>query len=59
MIAAPPRTLRFEVSPPGLSPLQDFTLEPVESAPGLFAMRAEPDVGVRLFLIEPDQYLPS
>ena len=59
MIAAPPRTLRFEVSPPGLSPLQDFTLEPVENAPGLFAMRAEPDVGVRLFLIEPDQYLPT
>jgi flagellar assembly factor FliW len=59
MIAAPPRTLRFEVSPPGLAPLHDFTLDPVDGAPGLFAMRADPEVGLRLFLIEPDQYLPS
>ncbi|MDQ4137376.1 MAG: flagellar assembly protein FliW [Actinomycetota bacterium] len=59
MIAAPPRTLRFDVSPPGLSPLHDFTLEPVDGAPGLFTMRAEPEVGIRLFLIEPDQYLPE
>jgi flagellar assembly factor FliW len=67
MIAAPPRApstgsgrrLRFEVSPPGLSPLHDFTLDPVDGAPGLFAMRADPEVGLRLFLLEPDQYLPS
>jgi len=59
MIAAPPRTLRFEVSPPGLAPLQDFTLDPVDEAPGLFAMRAVPDIGIRLFLIEPDQSVPS
>jgi flagellar assembly factor FliW len=59
MIAAPPRALHFDVPPPGLSPLRDFTLDAVEGAPGLFAMRADPEVGLRLFLIEPDQYLPS
>ena len=59
MIAAPPRTLHFEVSPPGLAPLRDFSLERVDGAPGLFTMRAEPEAGIRLFLIEPDQYLPG
>src|SRR5690606_37763569 len=59
MIAAPPRTLRFEVSPPGLAPLRDFTLEPVDGAPGLFAMRADPEIGIRLFLLESGQYLPG
>ncbi len=59
MIAAPPRTLHFEVPPPGLAPLRDFSLEPVDGAPGLFTMRAQPEVGIRLFLIEPDQYLPD
>lgn len=59
MIAAPPRALHFDVPPPGLSPLRDFTLDPVDGAPGLFTMRAEPEIGLRLFLIEPDQYLPA
>ncbi len=59
MIAAPPRALRFEVSPPGLAPLQDFTLDPVDDVPGLFAMRAAPDIGIRLFVIEPEQYIAS
>jgi flagellar assembly factor FliW len=59
MIAAPPRALHFDVPPPGLAPLRDFSLERVDGAPGLFTMRAEPEVGIRLFLIEPDQYLPN
>ena len=59
MIAAPPRALHFEVPPPGLAPLRDFTLDAVDGAPGLFAMRAEPEAGLRLFLIEPHQYLPA
>jgi flagellar assembly factor FliW len=59
MIAAPPRALHFDVPPPGLAPLRDFTLDAVDGAPGLFTMRADPEVGLRLFLIEPDQYLPG
>ena len=49
--------LSFVAPPPGLAPHTDFSLEPVEGAHGLFAMRAVHDSGLRLYLVDPQTVL--
>lgn len=49
--------LSFVAPPPGLAPHTDFSLEPVEGADGLFAMRAVHDNGLRLYLVDPQTVL--
>jgi flagellar assembly factor FliW len=50
--------LTFVAPPPGLDPLVDFTLRPVEGAAGLFALEAAADAGRRLFVLDASVYLP-
>jgi flagellar assembly factor FliW len=50
--------LTFVAPPPGLAPLVDFTLRPVEGAAGLFALEAAADAGRRLFVLDAAVYLP-
>lgn len=45
----------FVSPPPGFGPLTKFRLQPIEQAPGLYALRAV-DADVRLFLLEPFAY---
>ena len=49
----------FITPPPGLSPLVDFDLEPVEHADGLYTLRAIDSPAVRLFVIDAPLYLPD
>ncbi|MFD1213646.1 flagellar assembly protein FliW [Arthrobacter sp. GCM10027362] len=48
--------LTFVAPPPGLAPLVDFTLRPVDGAAGLFALEA---AGRRLFVLDAAVYLPD
>jgi len=50
--------LSFVAPPPGLAPLVDFTLRPVEGAAGLFVLEAAADTGRRLFVLDAAVYLP-
>ncbi|KQV07936.1 flagellar assembly protein FliW [Leifsonia sp. Root112D2] len=46
------------VEPPfGLEPLTDFTLTEVEGSSGLFALTADADSGIRLFVLDAAAYL--
>ena len=45
--------LRFAAPLPGLDPLVDFTLLPVDNAAGLYTMTATLDAATRLFVIDP------
>ena len=49
----------FIASPPGLSPLVEFDLEPVADADGLYTLRALLAPEVRLFVIDAPVYLPD
>lgn len=49
----------FVASPPGLSPLVDFDLEPVADADGLYTLRSLDAPEVRLFVIDAPMYLPD
>ena len=49
----------FVASPPGLSPLVDFDLEPVADSDGLYTLRALEAPDVRLFVIDAPMYLPD
>ncbi|NKX53598.1 flagellar assembly protein FliW [Arthrobacter mobilis] len=51
--------LTFVAPPPGLAPLVDFTLRPVDGAPGLFALEAAAGSGRRLFVLDASVYLPD
>lgn len=54
--------LSFVTPPPGLAPHTAFSLDPVEGADGLFAMRAVEAEQLRLYLVDPgtvvDGYAP-
>lgn len=50
--------LSFVAPPPGLDPLVEFTLRPVEGAAGLFALEAAADADRRLFVLDASVYLP-
>lgn len=49
--------LTFVTPPPGLSPLLDFTLDEVDGVDGLFALRADDDAGIRLFVVDAARYV--
>lgn len=52
-------TLTFVAPPPGLSPHVAFQLDDVDGAPGLHALRAVDDPGVRLFVVDAGVYVPD
>ena len=52
-------TLTFTAPPPGLAPHVEFSLDDVEGAPGLHALRAATDANVRLFVVEASVYVPD
>jgi flagellar assembly factor FliW len=51
--------LVFTAPPPGLSPLVEFDLAPVEDALGLYTMRATAGSDIRLFLLDPAYFVPG
>jgi flagellar assembly factor FliW len=52
-------TLTFIAPPPGLAPLVDFTLDDIEGAEGLYALRARADANRRLFVLDAAVHLPE
>jgi Uncharacterized protein conserved in bacteria len=52
-------TLTFIAPPPGLAPLVDFTLDHIEGADGLYALRAKADTNRRLFVLDAAVHLPD
>lgn len=52
-------TLTFVAPPPGLAPHVEFALDEVEGAPGLHALRAAGDAGIRLFVVDASVYVPD
>lgn len=52
-------TLTFVAPPPGLAPHVEFALDAVEGAPGLHALRAADDAGIRLFVVDASVYVPD
>ena len=56
-----PRTARltFVAPPPGLDPLVEFDLAPVEGAVGLYTLWDTADADVRLFLLDPVHFVPE
>jgi flagellar assembly factor FliW len=51
--------LVFTSPPPGLAPFVDFDLAEVEGASGLYTMRDAEGVGLRLFLVDPQFFVPA
>jgi flagellar assembly factor FliW len=51
--------LSFIAPPPGFAPLVDFTLDDIEGAQGLYALRAVEDNGMRLFVLDAGIFLPD
>lgn len=51
--------ITFITPPPGLSPLLEFDLEPVEDADGLYSLRSLDAPDIRLFVIDAPVYLPD
>ncbi|MFI5085158.1 MAG: flagellar assembly protein FliW [Actinomycetales bacterium] len=52
-------TLTFTAPPPGLAPLHDFTLNPIDGAAGLFSLRAVAEPGRRLFVLDAAAHFPD
>jgi flagellar assembly factor FliW len=50
--------LTFVTPPPGLAPLTDFSLDPVDGAIGLYSLIAGADRNVRLYVVDAGVYLP-
>jgi flagellar assembly factor FliW len=51
--------LRFIESPPGLSPLTEFDLLPVDGASGLYSLVATRNQNLRLYAVDAGVYLPE
>ncbi|WP_431219537.1 flagellar assembly protein FliW [Leifsonia xyli] len=51
--------VRFLTSPPGLEPLDDFSLEPVAGADGLYTLASIERPEIRLFTIDASRHLPG
>ncbi|MGH1526747.1 flagellar assembly protein FliW [Leifsonia sp. L25] len=49
----------FLTPPPGLEPLDDFSLEPVAGADGLFTLASIERPEIRLFTIDASRHLPG
>lgn len=54
-----PERLEFAVPPPGMLDLRRFTLTSLDDVGLLFALRADDDPGVRLFVVPPSPYFPA
>jgi len=52
-------TLTFTAPPPGLAPHVEFSIDDVEGAPGLHALRASADANVRLYVVDASMYVPD
>lgn len=50
--------LTFTSPLPGLAPLLDFTLEPIEGASGLYALQSVDAPDRRMFVLDASVYLP-
>ncbi|GAB3543378.1 hypothetical protein GCM10027403_37470 [Arthrobacter tecti] len=48
--------LRFTSPPPGLAPLVDFSLRPIDGAEGLFSLESRDQAGLRMFVLEASRY---
>jgi flagellar assembly factor FliW len=51
--------LTFTAPPPGLAPLVEFELAPVEGGVGLYTLRDTVGADLRLFLVDPRFYVPE
>lgn len=51
--------LTFITPPPGFAPLVEFTLDEIEGAQGLYALRALDSESTRLFVLDAGVYLPE
>jgi len=51
--------LTFTTPPPGFAPLTEFDLASVDGAPGLYTLRDTAGADLRLFLLDPTQYVPD
>ena len=51
--------LTFIAPPPGFAPLVEFTLDEIEGANGLYALRALDNESTRLFVVDAGIYLPE
>ncbi|WP_026551970.1 flagellar assembly protein FliW [Arthrobacter sp. H20] len=51
--------LTFTAPPPGLDPLVDFSLDKIDGADGLYALQANKNASLRLFVLDAAVYLPA
>lgn len=51
--------IRFLAPPPGLEPLDAFTLDPVDGADGLYTLASVERPEIRLFTIDASRHLPG
>ncbi|GIT78553.1 hypothetical protein LLS1_02220 [Leifsonia sp. LS1] len=51
--------IRFVSPPPGLEPLADFELSPVDGAAGLFTLASAERPEIRLFTLDAERHLPG
>jgi flagellar assembly factor FliW len=51
--------LKFIVPPLGLEPLVDFTLQDIEGAAGLYALRSDENTDRRLFVLDAAVHFPD
>lgn len=56
---APRTAVTFVAPPPGFAPHVRFALDDVLGADGLFALRAEDDPDIRLFVVDSAVYVPD
>jgi flagellar assembly factor FliW len=49
----------FTAPPPGFEPHVDFDLAAIDGADGLYSLTAAGDRGLRVFVVDPDIYLPD
>jgi flagellar assembly factor FliW len=51
--------LTFIAPPPGFEPMVEFTLDDIEGADGLYALRSTQSESTRLFVLDAGIYLPE
>ncbi|WP_285114827.1 flagellar assembly protein FliW [Leifsonia sp. fls2-241-R2A-40a] len=51
--------VRFLAPPPGLEPLDEFTLDPVPGADGLYTLASVERPEIRLFTLDAERHLPG
>ncbi|PJJ73302.1 flagellar assembly factor FliW [Diaminobutyricimonas aerilata] len=58
-VRTPHAAVTFVTPPPGFAPHVRFALDDVLGADGLFALRAEDDPDIRLFVVDSTVYVPD